>query len=55
MNVRLHHHLDRPLPDFLQIAGLLRALVAFVAALWAGKPQQDTAIAWEDGEETSRR
>lgn len=55
MIVRVQHYLDRPLPEFSQIGGLLRALFALVASLRAGKPQQDTAIAWEDGEQSWRR
>ena len=54
MSARLHQHLDRPSLELSQLGELVRALLAFVAAFWATKPQEDTAIAWEDGEETSR-
>jgi hypothetical protein len=48
-------HLDRSSRDFSQVRELLRALFAFAASLRVSKPEDDTAIAWEDGEETSRR
>ena len=53
MSTHLHQHLDRPSLELSQLGELVRSLLAFVASFWAAKPQEDTAIAWEDGEGTS--
>lgn len=50
MNERLQQQLDRPVLEAFQLAEIMQALKSFLAALRANKSDDETEIAWEDGE-----
>lgn len=48
---QLQQHLSRPVRDFLQHSGAVQALLTLFGALHADNEDEDTAIAWETGED----
>lgn len=50
MNERLHQRLERPVLEFPQLKELVFSLAALLAPLRRPTIEDDTDIAWEDGE-----